>query len=500
MQRQVPARSPARAGESLASADAQGGSGNAAFSAILSGKERNAAANRDKIVDEDRPDNAVDADTIDPGTFDMGEDLISPESAQSSEMLSLLSDLMSSAAFTENTGPAAELGGTAAPEQETPSPELPAADIDAGEAESVPLANQSMDPATAAPVEPDTAVAALLENQGGKPGHQDQPAPVLVEPGDSAPAQTPAPAPQTAAMAAQVDSRVNNLSPNATNIVATPAAGARTGQAGPTPAKTASSDAAPERQKKSAANTEALGALARTSPTPPATTAENSSVPTDGFSRPAGRMSAGVDRQPDERIEAKPRTVEVVESRRFMPVTPLSDNAQLLTGSLIEAGDSALAAQRAAPAGSAAAAGAAQTGQTLHTLKLQLNPVSMGSVTAVLKLSGETLSVEIKVETADAYRQLSDDSQSILKALRGQGYGVEQISIQHVPTPDRSASQTAQPGYQGSFQGSEAGDPRTSSGGNGRNNASGQDQQGRQANERNANAGSGTGRSDGVYL
>ncbi|KJS16416.1 MAG: hypothetical protein VR78_07640, partial [Hoeflea sp. BRH_c9] len=150
--------------------------------------------------------------------------------------------------------------------------------------------------------------------------------------------------------------------------------------------------------------------------------------------------------------------------------------------------------------GSAAAAGAAQTGQTLHTLKLQLNPVSMGSVTAVLKLSGETLSVEIKVETADAYRQLSDDSQSILKALRGQGYGVEQISIQHVPTPDRSASQTAQPGYQGSFQGSEAGDPRTSSGGNGRNNASGQDQQGRQANERNANAGSGTGRSDGVYL
>lgn len=498
MQRQVPARTPSRAGESVAATEAQGGSQNGGFSAILSGRERTAAAHRDKIANEDRRDNAVDADRPDAGPLDMGADQASPEPAQSDEMLSLLSDLMSSAAFTENAGPAAGLDDAAALLQETQSSETLVAGIDAGEtASAVVDSNQVMDPSAAAPLDPDRAAAALLEDQVGKRGLQGQAASVQVEPGDLAAVRTPAPGPQTAAMAAQVDSRANNPTSIA---AASPASGVRAGRAEPALATPASSDAAPDRQKKSAATAEALGALARTSATPSASTAENSPGPNDRFSRPAGRMSAGVDRQPDERIEAKPRSVEVVESRRFMPVTPLSGNAQLLTGALLEAGDAAVAAQRAAPAGSAAAAGAPHTGQTLHTLKLQLNPLSLGSVTAVLKLSGEALSVEIKVETAEAYRQLSDDSQSIVKALRGQGYGVEQINIQHVPTPDRSGNQTAQPGYQGSFQGNEASDAKSSSGDNGRNNAGGQDQQGRQANERTANAGSGASRSDGVYL
>ncbi|KGF69140.1 hypothetical protein LL06_12485, partial [Hoeflea sp. BAL378] len=206
----------------------------------------------------------------------------------------------------------------------------------------------------------------------------------------------------------------------------------------------------------------------------------------------------------EEPVSPKAGQVEVIDSRRFMPAPSLTGNAQMLTRSLIEASDAALAAGRAAPAQAAAAAAAQPaSGQMLHTLKLQLNPVALGSVTAVLKLTGEDLSVSIQVETAEAYRQLKDDNQSILKAMRAQGYAVEQITVQHVTSPDRPAGQTPQQAFQGGFHGSGSGDAQSSSGGRNDGNNSrqqGAHQDGGQGREQNPYSGSGAGRTDGVYL
>ncbi|MCB1417122.1 MAG: flagellar hook-length control protein FliK, partial [Nitratireductor sp.] len=218
--------------------------------------------------------------------------------------------------------------------------------------------------------------------------------------------------------------------------------------------------------------------------------------------RNPGRQDDAAERRGDELAGQKSGKVEVIESRRFMPAQTMSANAQLLTRSLVEAGSTALSAQRAAPAQPPAQAGPQQSGQTLHTLKLHLNPVSLGSVTAVLKLSGEDLSVEIKVQTAEAYRQIRQDNESIIKALRGQGFGVEQITVQHVAGPERAPGQSPQQGFQPGQQGPGSSDAQSSGKESGRNNASqqGSGSQGGQGHEQSSYAASGAGRTDGVYL
>lgn len=214
-----------------------------------------------------------------------------------------------------------------------------------------------------------------------------------------------------------------------------------------------------------------------------------------------GAASEG--RQQEDRLDGKVQNVEVVESRRFMATQAMGGNAQMLARSLADAGQSAQRTQSAASAQSAAIPGQPQSGQMVHTLKLQLHPISLGSVTAVLKLSGEELTVDIKVQTAEAYRQLSDDNQAILKALRGQGFGVEQINIQHVAGPDRGSNQTQQQaGAQGGFQDPGSGDAQASgkeSGGQGGRSQFGSKGDG-QGHDQKPYSTPDAGRSDGVYL
>jgi chemotaxis protein MotD len=70
------------------------------------------------------------------------------------------------------------------------------------------------------------------------------------------------------------------------------------------------------------------------------------------------------------------------------------------------------------------------TTTTVNTLKLQMNPENLGSMTASLRLKGEELTVEVKVETVEAYRHLTNDHDQILKALKDQGFSIDQVSIQ----------------------------------------------------------------------
>lgn len=65
-----------------------------------------------------------------------------------------------------------------------------------------------------------------------------------------------------------------------------------------------------------------------------------------------------------------------------------------------------------------------------QALKIQLKPVELGTVTAHLRMTGDQLSVEIEVESAEAYKRLASETDAIARALRSHGIAVEEVVIQ----------------------------------------------------------------------
>ena len=157
--------------------------------------------------------------------------------------------------------------------------------------------------------------------------------------------------------------------------------------------------------------------------------------------------------------QIQPATVTVVESRQYLGVAPQQANAEAIAKAV--SGNEAWSAvlRNETPI---------QSSAPLQTLKIRLNPAELGMVDATLRLSGDKLVVELNVQTTEAYRQLSDNRQSVLNALRGQGYGVETLSVQLSPS-DRSGQQGASTGqHQGGFDGQPAQDNFRQSGEGGR--------------------------------
>lgn len=72
----------------------------------------------------------------------------------------------------------------------------------------------------------------------------------------------------------------------------------------------------------------------------------------------------------------------------------------------------------------------ASAGGTVQSLKIQLKPHDLGQVTANLTISGDKLSIEIEVDTIEAHRRLSSESDAIAKALRAHGIVVDQVTVQ----------------------------------------------------------------------
>ena len=77
----------------------------------------------------------------------------------------------------------------------------------------------------------------------------------------------------------------------------------------------------------------------------------------------------------------------------------------------------------------------------VRDLRIQLNPAELGTVEARLRIAGEQLSVEIRVENGEAFRRLSAEKDAIISALRGLGFAVDDISIQQ-QTPTSGQAQT----------------------------------------------------------
>lgn len=125
---------------------------------------------------------------------------------------------------------------------------------------------------------------------------------------------------------------------------------------------------------------------------------------------------------------------------------------------------------RAATTEAAAQANASARPEVMHSLKLQLQPASMGTVTATMRLVGEHLTVEIQTDNANAHHRLGTDSDSMAKALRALGYDVDRVIVHQAAATHHGAGPDTQTGggaRQNAFQstGGDTGEGAASQGG-----------------------------------
>ena len=130
--------------------------------------------------------------------------------------------------------------------------------------------------------------------------------------------------------------------------------------------------------------------------------------------------------------------VTVMDQRRYL--APAQDNALAVVNTIGNNHEWVSAMQPDSSLANAAAM--AGSGKVVNTLKIQMHPIELGLVTATMRLQGEELSVELKVETGAAYRQLKDDQSRIVEALKAQGFSVDQVSV--VMAPERTDSGNGQ--------------------------------------------------------
>lgn len=195
-------------------------------------------------------------------------------------------------------------------------------------------------------------------------------------------------------------------------------------------------------------------------------------------------------------------TVTLLEERRYL--APASDtNAGKITAAML--GDSQWVESMRAHQAADVDAQTSSAGKVVNTLKIQMTPIELGTVTASLKLAGDTLSVHLTVDNAAALKKLNEDHEDIVKALKSHGFAVDQVQVSLSPasrgdqTPSDGQQQGSQQGQQQNWQGSASGGQRQASGDRGFTNAMGN------GNEQNVAAPTAQGdaggpRTGGVYL
>nr|WP_298097674.1 flagellar hook-length control protein FliK [uncultured Shinella sp.] len=174
-------------------------------------------------------------------------------------------------------------------------------------------------------------------------------------------------------------------------------------------------------------------------------------------------------RDASQTAAVKAETVTVLETRRYIGLAQ-TGNAGAVTTAITQ--DPNWAASLSSTGGLSHSEEAV-TGKVVNTLKIQMKPIDLGNVTATLRLHGDALVVSLQVETGEAYRQLSDDQDAIVKALRGHGFAVDQVSVQLSPV-DRGASTQQQGDGQAQQQQQQfSSQPQAREGGNGRQGGNG---------------------------
>lgn len=191
-------------------------------------------------------------------------------------------------------------------------------------------------------------------------------------------------------------------------------------------------------------------------------------------------------------------TIAVLDSRRFLGFGQ-SINGAALTAAMT--GDPEWTSAMQPGSGLSNAASQSSTGNVVNTLKLQMTPIDLGTVTATLRLVGDTLNVQLTVENRAAHKQLTQDSSGMLDALRAQGFTVDQVSVNIAP------ASTADPSAQQGDLGQQA-----AGSGSGKDGSAGRDQQAFQSgqpgnstsgmieNDLQTDTGAGSARPDLLYV
>lgn len=164
---------------------------------------------------------------------------------------------------------------------------------------------------------------------------------------------------------------------------------------------------------------------------------------------------------------ARAETVTVLEARRYLGVA-MNANSTSVASAIAGDGEWALALKSSTLTQPETWN---QAGKVLNTLKIQMHPIELGTVTATLRLKDEELHVELKVETGEAFRQLRDDQSEMVKALRAQGFAVDQVNVTFNGGSDASSgggsqaqSQLGQPGRERAGDGGSQGHQRQDGG------------------------------------
>lgn len=140
----------------------------------------------------------------------------------------------------------------------------------------------------------------------------------------------------------------------------------------------------------------------------------------------------------------KPESITVLDARRFVGSGEmLSANTQAVMSGVTGDGDWAAAMKAASAAANAPSE--PRTATPVNTLKIQMTPESLGNVTATLRLHGDQLTVQLTVESGEAFKQLSHDKEGLIQSLKSQGFSVDQVSVQLTPAPtsDKAVAQTS---------------------------------------------------------
>lgn len=123
------------------------------------------------------------------------------------------------------------------------------------------------------------------------------------------------------------------------------------------------------------------------------------------------------------------------------PALPNGVTAALPTGGpIVQAAASAPGWAAALQRPASVMPGTAGSAAPVEALKIQLHPAELGMVTANLRIADGQLSIEIDVDTPEAYLKLSSERDAISKALRSTGMTVDNVTINPPPTHQPAAA------------------------------------------------------------
>jgi len=157
----------------------------------------------------------------------------------------------------------------------------------------------------------------------------------------------------------------------------------------------------------------------------------------------------------------KVETATVLEARRYLGFTPDSNATSLANA--VKADPSWTAALQAAQNTDMSAL--ADTVKEVNTLKLQMNPENLGNMVASLKLKGDELTVDVRVDSVEAYRHLSNDHDELVKALQDQGFTIDKVTVQLNATERTDTGADRDMARQGQAQREEQGGQSNRNGG-----------------------------------